>query len=66
MKEGTTLSIVRDHLEDLARKRHPQIARALGTTVERIAEAADNIGRLSPNPGGEFDPTGNVCASKQL
>ncbi|MEP2776072.1 MAG: RNA polymerase factor sigma-54 [Luteolibacter sp.] len=51
--------IVRDHLTDLARKRHPQIARALGTTVERIAEAADNIGRLSPNPGGEFDPTGN-------
>lgn len=51
--------IVRDHLQDLARKRHPQIARTLGTTVERIAEAADNIGRLSPNPGGEFDPTGN-------
>jgi len=51
--------IVRDHLEDLARRRHPQIARTLGTTVERIAEAAEKIGRLSPNPGGEFDPTGN-------
>lgn len=51
--------IVRDHLEDLARKRHPQIARALGTTVERIAEAASRIGRLTPNPGGEYDPTGN-------
>jgi RNA polymerase sigma-54 factor len=51
--------IVRDHLEDLARKRHPQIARVLGTTVERIAEAATRIGRLTPNPGGEFDPTGN-------
>jgi RNA polymerase sigma-54 factor len=51
--------IVKDHLEDLARKRHPQIARALNTTVERIAEAAEKIGRLSPNPGGEFDPTGN-------
>jgi RNA polymerase sigma-54 factor len=51
--------IVRDHLSDLARKRHPQIARALGTTVERIAEAASRIGRLTPNPGGEFDPTGN-------
>jgi RNA polymerase sigma-54 factor len=51
--------IVKDHLEDLARKRHPQIARALGTNVERIAEAASRIGRLTPNPGGEFDPTGN-------
>lgn len=51
--------IVRDHLEDLARKRYQQIARALGTNVERITEAASRIGRLSPNPGGEFDPTGN-------
>lgn len=51
--------IVRDHLEDLARKRHPHIAKELGTSVERIAEAAARIGRLSPNPGGDFDPTGN-------
>ena len=51
--------IVRDHLEDLARKRHPQIAKALGISIECVAEAAENIGRLSPNPGGEFDPTGN-------
>jgi RNA polymerase sigma-54 factor len=51
--------IVRDHLEDLARKRQPQIAKALGTAVERIADAAVRIGRLTPNPGGEFDPTGN-------
>jgi len=51
--------IVRDHLEDLARKRYPQVARTLGTTVERITEAASRIGRLTPNPGGDFDPTGN-------
>ncbi|MCX8496918.1 MAG: RNA polymerase factor sigma-54 [Akkermansiaceae bacterium] len=58
-EETIEYKIVRDHLEDLARKRHPQIARAFGTTVERIAEAASRIGRLTPNPGGEFDPTGN-------
>lgn len=58
-KDTIEYKIVRDHLEDLARKRHPQIARALGTTVERITEAASRIGRLTPNPGGEFDPTGN-------
>ncbi|NJM36719.1 MAG: RNA polymerase factor sigma-54 [Akkermansiaceae bacterium] len=57
--ETIEYKIVRDHLEDLARKKHPQIARALGTTVERIAQAASCIGRLTPNPGGEFDPTGN-------
>ena len=58
-KDTTEYKIVRDHLEDLARKRHPQIARVPGTNVERIAEAASRIGRLTPNPGGEFDPTGN-------
>lgn len=57
--ETLEYKIVRDHLEDLARKRHPQIARSLNTTVERVSESAEKIGRLSPNPGGEFDPTGN-------
>ncbi len=51
--------IVDGHLRDLARKRHQEIARALGTTPERVAEAAERIGRLNPNPGGDFDPTGN-------
>ena len=51
--------LIRDHLEDLARKHYPQIAKLLGTSVERITEAASRIGRLTPNPGGEFDPTGN-------
>lgn len=51
--------IVRDHLENLARKRLPQIAKALGTSVDRITEAAANIGRLTPNPGGDFNPGGN-------
>jgi RNA polymerase sigma-54 factor len=58
-KETIEYKIVRDHLEDLARKRHPQIAKALGTSIERIAEAASRIGRLTPNPGGDFNPTAN-------
>ena len=58
-KDTIEYKIVRDYLEDLARKRHPQIAKALGTSIERVAEAATNIGRLTPNPGGDFDPTGN-------
>ena len=58
---GGTLEyrIVRDHLEALARRQYAQIARALGATEERIAEAAESIGRLSPNPGGAFEPSGN-------
>ena len=51
--------IVRDHLEDLARKHLPQIAKALGTSIERIIEAVERIQRLTLNPGGDFDPTHN-------
>lgn len=58
-KDSLEYRIVRDHLEDLARKRLPQLARALGTSIDRISEAATAISRLTPNPGGEFDPTGN-------
>jgi len=57
--ETIEYKIVRDHLDDLARKHYPQIARALGTSVDRITEAALKISRLTPNPGGDFDPTGN-------
>lgn len=51
--------IVRNHLEDLARKKHPQIAKALGTSVDRVTEAAERIGRLTINPGGDYQPSGN-------
>ncbi|MFN9664514.1 MAG: RNA polymerase factor sigma-54 [Akkermansiaceae bacterium] len=57
--ETIEYKIVRDHLEDLARKRDPQIAKALNITIDRVTDAASNIGRLSPNPGGDFEPTGN-------
>jgi RNA polymerase sigma-54 factor len=57
--ETIEYKVVRDHLEDLARKRHPQIAKALGTSIERITEAASRIGRLTLNPGGDFNPSGN-------
>jgi len=61
-EEGTgsvEYRIVRDHLEELARKRYPQIARAMGISVERVSAAAERIGRLNPNPGGDFDATAN-------
>ncbi len=61
-EEGTSsveYRIVRDHLEELARQRYPQIARAMGITVERVSAAAERIGRLNPNPGGDFDATAN-------
>ncbi len=51
--------IVEKHLEALARKHYPQIARALKTTVEEVAEAAEHIAQLDPAPGTSFDPSSN-------
>ena len=47
------------HLNDLARRHMAQIAKALGTAVERINEATERISRLDPDPGGSFSPTSN-------
>ncbi len=51
--------IVENHLEDLARRHFPQIARSLGTTEERVEEAAYSISCLDPDPGGSFSPSLN-------
>lgn len=51
--------IVQNHLADLARHKFPQIAKALGVTVERVTEAAEHIANLNPDPGSEFEATAN-------
>lgn len=62
-KEGTLeYRIVERHLEDLGKRRFPEIARRLGTTVEQIQRAANFIGTLDPKPGQIFtaDPNNYV------
>ena len=51
--------IVENHLEELARKHYPQIARTLHVSVEEIADAAAHIAQLDPSPGASFDPSSN-------
>ena len=51
--------IVENHLEELARKHYPQIARALQVTMEQVTDAAEHIAQLDPSPGASFDPSGN-------
>ena len=46
--------IVSEHMEDLGRRRFPEIARRMGINVEDVQKAADNIGRLNPRPGQVF------------
>jgi RNA polymerase sigma-54 factor len=46
--------IVFEHMEDLGRRRFPEIARRMGISVEDVQNAAGNIGRLNPRPGQVF------------
>ncbi len=59
-KEGTLeFRIVDRFLEDLGKRRFPEIARRLGTTVEQVQRAANFIGTLDPKPGQIFTPDPN-------
>ncbi len=46
--------IVDKHLDDLAKKRYPLIARKLNVTPEQISRAAEFIATLDPKPGSRF------------
>src|SRR5205809_5647154 len=46
--------IVSEHMEDLGRRRFPEIARRMAISVEEVQKAADNIARLNPRPGQVF------------
>ena len=45
------LQVVRDHLEDLTRRRLRHITRALGISNEKLKEVLQVIERLQPHPG---------------
>ena len=46
--------IVSEHMEDLGKRRFPEIARRMGITVEEVQTAANKIARLNPRPGQVF------------
>ena len=52
--ESIEAVIVNQHLDDLGRKRFPEIARALGLTVEQVQQIANFISTLEPKPGRMF------------
>jgi RNA polymerase sigma-54 factor len=46
--------IVAEHMEDLGKRRFPEIARQMGISVEDVQRAANKIARLNPRPGQIF------------
>lgn len=53
---GLALTIVRDHLEDIAKGRYSRIARETGCSRQEIQEAYKLIRTLNPCPGAPFAP----------
>jgi RNA polymerase sigma-54 factor len=46
--------IIQSHLDDLGKKKYPEIARALRTNVDEIQKAANMISTLDPQPGRAY------------
>lgn len=61
-EQNLEFRIVDRHLEDLGKRRFPEIARRLGTTPEQVQRAANFIATLDPKPGQIFtsDPNNYV------
>ena len=58
-EDGLEYRIVDGYLEDLGRKKFPEIARRLGVTVDEVQRAANFISTLDPRPGQIFAPDPN-------
>lgn len=54
-RQGTLEYVILEkHMEALGKRRFPEIARALDTTVDDIQDAAERISHLEPRPGRDF------------
>lgn len=58
--------IVNLHLDDLARKRFPAIARKLKVTPENVSRSAAFIATLDPKPGSRFAPDTNTYVTADV
>ena len=54
--KGSSLEykIISEHMEDLGKRRLPEIARRMNISVEEVQKCANNIARLNPRPGQVF------------
>jgi RNA polymerase sigma-54 factor len=52
--ESVEAVVVNQHLDDLGRKRFPEIGRALGLTAEQVQQISNFISTLEPKPGRMF------------
>jgi len=58
-KNSLPYKIVDSHLDDLANKRFPLLAKVLGVPLDQISRAADFVSTLDPKPARRFAPSHN-------
>jgi RNA polymerase sigma-54 factor len=46
--------VISEHMEDLGKRRFPEIARRMNISVEEMQKCANNIAQLNPRPGQAF------------
>ncbi|MDQ6654572.1 MAG: RNA polymerase factor sigma-54 [Verrucomicrobiota bacterium] len=46
--------IISEHMQDLGKRRFPEIARKMGLNAEQVQKCANNIAQLDPRPGQIF------------
>jgi RNA polymerase sigma-54 factor len=46
--------VISEHMEDLGKRRFPEIARLMNVSVEEVQKCANRIARLNPRPGQAF------------
>jgi len=59
-KDTLEYRIISEHMELLGKRRFPEIARALGCTVEDVQTAWQRITQLEPRPGRDFSHDDNI------
>ena len=55
-EDSIEIRIIRHHLKDLSANRYPQIAKAVGASIEEVKQAVESIRRLNPKPGSAISP----------
>jgi RNA polymerase sigma-54 factor len=58
-EQSVEYQIVSQYLDELGKKKFPDIARKLGVTVDQVQQSANFIATLDPKPGQIFSPEPN-------
>jgi RNA polymerase sigma-54 factor len=65
-RQSLAYRLVESHLDDLAHKRYPILARKLSVTMEHVSHASDFISTLDPRPASRFSASHNTYVTPDI